>query len=189
VSPSWIKLAWIKLAWIKLARIALGCSLLVAAGCSSLSTDVPHAFDLSGDWVIVGSAPDAQVGHPARTGHSDRAGRHGRGANVGFDPATLPMIDAQAMVIEQDATSMGIAYQNGTYRDVSWGERDLRLAEVEAGWDGPDLVIETEGRSYDMVERYRLGSDGNLRLEIHLDPARGDQINVVHIYRRRVGAQ
>ena len=157
--------------------IALGCSLLVAAGCSSLSTEVPHAFDLSGDWVIAGAAPDA--------GHPDRAGRHGRGAHVGFDPATLPMIDARAMVIEQDATSMGIAYQNGTYRDVSWGERDLRLAEVAAGWDGPDLVIETEGRSYDMVERYRLGSDGNLRLEIRLDPARGDQINVVHVYRRR----
>jgi hypothetical protein len=170
---------------IKLAWIALGCSLLVVVGCSNLSTEVPHAFDLSGDWVIAGAAPGAEVERPDRAGHSERAGRHGRGGHVGFDPATLPMIDARAMVIEQDATSMGIAYQNGTYRDVSWGERDLRLAEVAAGWDGPDLVIETESRSYDMVERYRLGADGNLHLEIRLDPAQGDQINVVQVYRRR----
>ena len=165
--------------------LALGCSLLVAAGCSSLSTDVPQAFDLSGDWVIAAAESEAEVVRPNRAGHSDRAGRHGRFGDVGFDPADLPMIDAQAMVIEQDATSMGIAYQSGIYRDVSWGERDLRLADVAAGWDGPDLVIETETVSYDMVERYQLGPDGDLRVEIHLEPARGDQINVVLVYRRR----
>ena len=95
------------------------------------------------------------------------------------------MIDARAMLIEQDATSMGIAYESGIYRDVSWGERDLRHVEVAAGWDGPDLVIETEGTSYDMVERYQLRPDGNLRVEIRVDRARGDQIKVVRVYHRR----
>lgn len=159
--------------------LALACISLIATGCSSLSTEVPKAFDLSGSWVITGVDSDAQAER------SDRARLHGRGTDVGFDPAALPMIDARAMIIEQDATSMGIAYQNGVYRDVSWGERELRHTEVAAGWDGPDLVIETEGRSYDMVERYQLGPDGNLRVEIHLDPARGERINRVHVYRRR----
>lgn len=165
--------------------VALVCLLLVGAGCSSLSTDVPVAFDLSGDWIISESESESQSPSDARIGQSDRARRRGHEADVGFDPAALPMIDARAMVIEQDATSMGIAYQNGTYRDVSWGERDLRFADVAAGWDGPDLVIETESGRYDMVERYQLSPDGYLRVEIHLDPARGKKINVVHIYRRR----
>lgn len=161
--------------------IALGCLLLVAAGCSNLSTEVPEAFDLSGDWIISDSDSDSD----AQVERSDRARRRGYGPDMGFDPAALPMIDARAMIIEQDSTSMGIAYQDGTYRDVSWGERDLRLADVSAGWDGPDLVIETEGVSYEMVERYQLSSDGHLRVEIRLDPARGERINVVNIYRRR----
>ena len=171
--------------------IALVCLLLVGAGCSSLSTDVPVAFNLSGDWIISESESESESESDsgpdsnAPIERSDRARSHGRGADIGFDRAALPMIDARAMVIEQDATSMGIAYQNGTYRDVSWGERDLRLADVAAGWDGPDLVIETESRSYDMVERYQLRPDGNLRVVIHLDPARGEKIKVVRVYRRR----
>ena len=165
--------------------IALVCLLLVGAGCSSLSTNVPVAFDLSGDWIISESESESGPDSGAPSEQSDRVRRRGHGADIGFDRAALPMIDARAMVIEQDATSMGIAYQNGTYRDVSWGERDLRLVDVAAGWDGPDLVIETESGSYDMVERYQLSPDGNLRVVIHLNPARGEKIKVVRIYRRR----
>jgi hypothetical protein len=89
------------------------------------------------------------------------------------------------MHIEQDVDSMGVAYREGTYRDVSWGDRELRLADVEAGWDGPELIIRTESPSYDMIERYRLSDDGNrIHLAIDLQPAHGEELKLRRIYLR-----
>ncbi len=102
-----------------------------------------------------------------------------------LDAAGVPMLGASGMVIEQNADSMGIAYREGGYRDISWGARKLRLADVQAGWDGADLVIETETVTYDMVERYRLSDEGQrLEVDIRIEPAQGDEIKLVRVYRR-----
>lgn len=156
------------------------CMSLVAGGCSSnLSTEAPPRFDLSGDWVLQGE-PDLP---PMRD--RDRP-RGGQVRPMGLDPMNLPMLQARSMVIEQNADSMGIAYESGAYRDISWGLRKLRLADVRAGWDGPDLLIRTRTSTYDLLERYALGDDGqDLTLEIHLEPAYGKDLNLVRDYRRR----
>lgn len=154
------------------------CAALVACS-SNLATEVPPRLDLSGDWVLDGE-PELP---PMRDRERPRGGSE---RPRGVDPMRLPMLEARGMVIEQNADSMGIAYENGAYRDISWGSRALRLADVRAGWDGSDLVIRTRTSTYDLLERYQLSEDGrDLRLEIQLDPAFGKDLNLVREYRRR----
>ena len=157
--------------------LVLSAALMMLGCASNLATEVPPRFDISGSWTL-----ESDVDRP-----EGRNGQHGRGGrrDLRFDPALLPMLYARGMRIEQDVDSMGVGYREGAYRDVSWGTRKLRLADVEAGWDGPDLVIRTESPSYDMTERYRLSEDGKrMHAIIDIEPAHGEKLRLRHVYLR-----
>ena len=131
-------------------RLTLVLLLLGAGGCTNvpLEADAPAGFDLSGDWSLVteeGSAPGG-----------------GGGRDSGFLAQDFPLLVAQQLRIEQDASSMGVEYGRGKYRDVTWGERRRGVWEVNAGWHEGNLHIFSEASDVSAREVYRLENDGRM---------------------------
>lgn len=94
----------------------------------------------------------------------------------------FPGLTAKEMIIEQDATSMGIDYLGGGYRDLTWGERERGRFDIDAGWDeDARLVVHVAGDDIDYHEIWELSEDGErLTLLIKLS---GKQVNTVEIVR------
>ncbi len=79
------------------------------------------------------------------------------------------------MVIEQNADSMGIEYDRGAYRDISWGERSRGLWTVTTGWDEEgQLVVRSKAKDADAVEVMSL-SAGAQTLTVNLRIKAGEQ--------------
>ena len=106
----------------------------MGVGCASvkLSTQVPAGFDLSGQWVLVPELSDETPDPRKLRARSERKELEHRKvlskerARIGsllFMTQDFPVLLAQRMDIEQNADSMGIEYDRGGYRDVSWGKR------------------------------------------------------------------
>lgn len=128
-----------------------GCRLLVvllaliACGCGSIPLDAapPAGFDLNGHWVLDSKQKDVP---PRRDGQ--------------FLGQDFPLLVSEEMTIEQDARSMGIEYEGGGYRDVTWGERRRGVWEVRAGWHEGDLHIYSKAPDTSAVEVWHLSNDG-----------------------------
>jgi hypothetical protein len=174
------------------ARFVTVCLVLVA-GCSNLATTAPQGKDLSGHWILNHEQSDPLPAiNPSRgRGGTQREGRtrRGRGVGGGFvDPSfQFPVLATQEMVIEQDASSMGIDYGGGSYRDVSWGERERGRFDVDAGWneDG-NLVVRMQSDDIDYKETYRLSEDGaRLTLRIEISGEHLSDVDFVRSYDRK----
>ena len=163
--------------------------LLLLVACSTLDTDVPRGFDLSGTWVLDAQASDAPPDLDAIRRREDRDVLRGRqadaAASAAFAVQDFRVLTADRLVIEQDDESMGIRYDGETYRDVSWGERQRDLWTVRTGWQEGDLVIQsirgrTKGR-----EAFSLEAGGRrLRVRVSIETD-GEDVRAVRVFERR----
>ena len=127
-----------------LRLVLIACAALVAAGCTSLSVEVPAGVNLSGHWTINVSLSDAPP------------------------PRGNPALRTREMTIEQDASSMGIDYAKAAYRDISWGKRNRAGYEIEAGWEQDVLIVRSKAQRRSVTETYRL-DQGNNRLHLRVE--------------------
>ena len=176
---------------------ALGAGLLMAlAGCGSVPLDpeAPAGFDLNGHWVINLALSDPAPNERRLQAQADRAllemdrmGQRRRMGMLAFVTADFPVLASKSMIIEQDAQSMGIRYESGAYRDVSWGERRRGLWEVEAGWTEEGLVIASKADDARATETMRLRKSGRqLAISIEIKSA-GDGLSAVRVFDRVSG--
>ncbi len=94
------------------------------------------------------------------------------------------MLSANGMTIEQNSDSMGMRFEQGRYRDVSWGTRERGLWKINAGWNEGQLYIISEASDASAKEILRV-EDGNERLIVNIDlEADGDSISIRRVFRR-----
>lgn len=163
---------------------------LTLAACTTLNLDStpPAGYNLSGTWLINTQLSDPPPA-PGRNGDSGAArdgGRRGAGPNGGgggqprlpdrssrltfaFLIQDFPVLAAQRLKIEQNRDSMGIDFDRGSYRDVSWGERERGIWDVTAGWDEAGvLTILSESTDARALERLQL-SENERQLSVEFD--------------------
>ena len=168
-------------------RAALLAALCLAA-CAPLDTRVPTGFDLSGEWVLDESASDAPLDLNAIRSREDRNVARGRqsdaGASATFVVQDFPVLAAKRLSIEQNADSLGIRYDNGIYRDISWGLRERDFWNVRTGWEEGALVVRSSRGDVTGVETLTLGNAGQrLRVAVRVDTAAED-VRAVRVFRR-----
>ena len=141
--------------------------LLMAGGCGGIPLDdrAPAGFDLGGQWVLNAAESDPPPDAQSIQNRADRAfaeGREGRsrGGAFAFIAQDFPVLQSKSMVIEQNRDSMGIRYDRGAYRDVSWGERRRGVWKMSAGWFEGDLIILSKAADARARETMRLAADG-----------------------------
>jgi len=149
---------------------------LLVAGCGSNApaVDVPASFDLSGTWQLLPGQSDVPP-----TLLQLRA----RGGFLHLVTSDFCILEARSLRIEQDARSMGIACDEGTWRDVSWGERRRGLWEVQSGWRQDALVILSTAEDAEAIETFRLEGQRVLSILIELN-AGGERIAITRTYTR-----
>ncbi len=157
--------------------------------CAPLDTDVPRGFDLSGEWILVEGMSDGPPDITAIRRREDRAVVRGRQANArgsaAFVVQDFPVLGAERLSIEQNADSMGIRYDEGVYRDISWGVRERDFWTVRVGWEEGALVIRSQRGETNGVERLALEDAGSrLRVTAKID-TEGEDVRVTRVYRRR----
>ena len=161
--------------WVALALVLLGVS---ACGSQPPSTTLPAGFNLSGTWALVAAESDVPP-----TLIRLRA----RGGWLHLVVQDFPIIAARRVRIEQDASSMGMSFDGGAWRDVSWGERERGLWTIQAGWLDDALVILSQAEDASARETYQQSADGRrLTVRIELE-AGGEDILLRRVY-QRIGA-
>lgn len=171
--------------------------ILALGGCSSQPLDAqpPQRFDLSGTWLLqadLSDAPPNPKGFEPRSptaGGSGRGGRRGasrRRGGLSFVAHDFPVLVAERMTIEQNPDSMGIDYDRGGYRDVSWGMRTRGLWEVDTGWDeSGQLVQRWKASDAQALEVMTLSPDRQ-QLSVVLQIKTGEQdVEVRRVFSRR----
>ena len=164
--------------------------LVLVAGCeSTLEEPPPPIFDLSGVWELNSQASDAAPDLREIRRLEDRDVLRGRQrdaeASSIFVTEDFPVLDAARMTIEQDARSMGIRYGDGTYRDISWGERERGFWTIRAGWREGALVIDSRRNLTRGRETMRLEQGGRrLRVEVSVETG-GRDVDSVRVFERR----
>jgi len=128
---------------------------LLFAGCSAtpLNPVPPTGYAVTGNWELL---PDQSDAPPAPLA------LRARGGMLGLVAQDFAVLRARRMTIEQDHDSMGISYDGGEYRDVSWGDRKRGLWEVRAGWLDGQLVIISKASDADARETLSLSADGQV---------------------------
>lgn len=162
---------------VRARRLAVIAALLLG-GCSSIDLESrpPAGFDLSGDWVLVSGASD--------TAPSRRRLR-AQGGMLAFVTQDFPVLRASAMHIDQSRDSMGVRYDAGDYRDVSWGTRKRGLWEVRAGWHEGSLIILSDARDAQARETLTLSADGQrLTVDVQVKSS-GDDVDVTRVFLRQ----
>lgn len=178
------------------------CHWLVAAamvccmtGCSGLQLDLApsRTVALSGAWVVdaaasdnVGSAlrPDAKRGDAGKRLSTQAEIRRIRlGSGLAFVAQDIQVLQAQRMEIELAEDSMGVQHFPGVYRDVSWGIKERGIWQVHAGWQEDVLVIASQTKGIDVLERYQLLDPNRLVISVDIR-ADGNQRLVNLAFRR-----
>ena len=171
---------------------AIGLAALLAAfglgACTSLDTNVPASFDLTGRWVLDELASDAPPDLEAIRRREDRQVARGRQSNprgsAAFVVQDFPILRARDLSIEQDAASMGMRFDQGRYRDVSWGERQREFWTVRAGWEDNALVIRSTRGGTAGTETLALEDGGNtLRVSVRVK-TEGEDVRAVRVFTR-----
>ena len=136
------------------------------SGCAGIDLDTTNTggVTLEGTWLIDFTASDSLLdarltGESAGSGLRSR-GRRGQlqaragGSGLAFVAHDFHILNADKLVVEQNPDSMGVNYQPGVYRDISWGERRRGLWTVNAGWQERTLVIISEADDLRVEERF-----------------------------------
>lgn len=106
-------------------------------------------------------------------------------ASSAFVTEDFPVVKAQRMTIEQDNGSMGIRYDDGPYRDVSWGARERDHWRVQAGWRDGALVIRSRRDLTEGVETMRLERGGErLRVAVAVKTG-GRDVHALRVFDRQ----
>ena len=170
------------------ALLVIG-SLLQGCAGYDLSPLNPTGTDLSGTWVLdfaqsnsvadLGSMSQAR----GRLGSRREALRIAKGSDLEFVSVDFQVLKADKIQIELSKDSMGIRYFPGVYRDISWGERQRGLWEVNAGWEEGNLLIISDAKDLQVIETLILDGD-QLTIEVALD-GDGVEREVVRVFNRR----
>jgi len=155
--------------------LLLGCWLV--AGCTSVSLDdqAPAGFDLGGNWVL----------DPASSEVTPEVRRlRQRGVSIAMVAQDFVVLRCRRMEIEQNADSMGVAYDDGSYRDISWGVRDRGLWEVNAGWDEGALRILSRAHDAKAEETMTLADAGRRLVVRVLVEADNDHLDITRTFVR-----
>ena len=161
---------------------------IALCACSTLDTDVPRSFDLTGHWVLDERSSDAPPDLDAIRRREDRKVARGRqsdpSGSAAFVTQDFPILSATVLQIEQDAASMGIRYAEDVYRDVSWGERKREFWTVRAGWQEQALVIRSTRGGTKGTETFTL-EDGGRRLRVTVRVAtEGEDVHALRVFVR-----
>lgn len=157
-----------------MTRLLLLASAAVLAACSTLDLEptAPAGFDLSGTWLINPVLSDAAPQRGRSQSDTEREGvrsarppRRPSLLGLSFITQDFPVLAARRLRIEQNRDSMGMDFDRGTYRDVSWGERERGLWRVRAGWNEGDLVVVSDGEDARVEERFAM-LDAGARLKV-----------------------
>jgi hypothetical protein len=163
--------------FVRAALIGLG--LVLIGGCSSgvvLDTKPPLDFSLGGVWVL-----DPLNSDPAPKPQQLRK----RGFGIAMAAQDFPVMYTRRMRIEQSADSVGIEYDGGEYRDLSWGVRRRGLWEVNAGWEEGELLILSKAADAKARETLQLGDAGR-RLVVHIEVSSdGQNLSLVRTFTRQ----
>ena len=145
-------------------------------GCQGLDlAQTPlKSIRLSGIWVVDAGAsddlraftlPPSERRRP-KLSVREEIRRIGLGSGLAFVVQDFQIIDANQIVIEQGRNSMGVKHIPGTYRDVTWGDRERDIWRIQAGWQETDLVIFSTAKGLRVLERYQLVNQNRLRLDL-----------------------
>lgn len=164
---------------------------LAAAACGGVPLDEqpPVRYEIGGQWVLNTELSDPPPNTRQIMARADRDFAEGRiglpsGGALAFVTQDFPVLEAKSMVIEQDSDSMGIRYDTGVYRDVSWGERKRGLWKVSAGWFEGDLVILSKATDATGRETFRLSESGQT-LEVVVEAnSDGEKLMATRVFER-----
>ena len=176
-------------------RNFIGAGAMVAlAACSGIPLEVepPRRFEIAGQWVLNAALSDPPPNTRQIMAQADQDFVRGRigmpsGGALAFVTQDFPVLEAKSMVIEQDADSMGIRYDTGVYRDVSWGERKRGLWKVSAGWHEGDLVIFSKASDATGRETFRLSDNGQTLVVAVEANSDGEKLAVQRVFERVPG--
>ena len=163
-----------------LRTVLLSAVLVVAAACSSqvvLDHTPPQNCSLGGTWLLDPLDSDAAP--------KQRDLRR-RGFSIAVAAQDFAVLRTRRMLIEQSSDSVGIEYDGGVYRDLSWGVRKRGLWEVNAGWqeDGQLLVL-SEAPDAKARETFGLDPTGT-RLVVQIEiSADGQALELVRTFTRQ----
>lgn len=168
-------------------------ALLGACKSTPLLGAAPAQFDLSGRWVLLADLSDlpprgrrlSDTPIPPKVENRQQRvqrGRQDRGG-LAFVAHDFPVMAAQRMTIEQNQDSMGIDYDRGRYRDLSWGERERGMWTVVTGWNElGELVSRWRASDAKAQETYQLSGDGQ-QLTVLLAVKTGtDKLDLRRVY-------
>ena len=176
--------------------IVIACLVIATIGCTGINLDTvnPVGVNLSGQWLVDFSdsdvVPDLRnrpQGKPSRRvqGSVNReALRVADGSALAFIAHDFQVLRADKLTIEQNRDSMGLDYQPGVYRDVTWGERQRGLWEVQAGWEEQQLVIISNARNMRVEERLQMVGSDLLEVQVYID-AGGEQLEFLRVFNRQ----
>lgn len=158
------------------------------AACSTprLSPEVRSGFDISGSWTLDPSRSDVAPDSARLVDQMDRdlirgarsstlRNRIGDGTIFAFIGQDFPVLLAERLTIEQSRESLGIRYEPGTYRDVSFGEKERGLWTISAGWDDRgSFVIFSDSDDIRATEAHTLLDASTLRIRLSVRADGGD---------------
>lgn len=139
---------------------------LVACGAaqSSFNTNVPSGIDLSGNWKVDLEQSDGGINRTESQREFEKASIDGKvSASLGslyYAEQDFPIVGSERLEIQQDSRSIGILYGPGKYRDLVWGLQSRGEWEIDIGWQGSRLTIESSVSHSRGVETYELDPDG-----------------------------
>lgn len=167
---------------------------------------MPAGVDLSGNWIIRSTDPEAQrrlreairktdgipddelFRLPTQQSSQSRSS-HNRRVRGGLVYVFLET--GSALKITQTPYGLFIAFDRAVVEEFRFGEnRIVNVGEVEAqrvtGWEGSQLVVETLDRnSMKLTERFQLSHDGMvLERTINLRSKGGEQETIVQTFDR-----
>ena len=173
----------------RLAKAAFGVALAAAGGaCAALDVTPPAGFDLTGEWTLDADAsdptPDMRAIRRRADRRFERKKSEGATAAAAFMLQDFPVLAATRLSIEQNADSMGVHYDEHTYRDVSWGEREWDFWIIRAGWQDGALVVSSARGATRGTETYVLEAGGDrLRVRVRVETD-GEHLEAARVYQR-----
>jgi hypothetical protein len=158
---------------ISICTVFFALSMMGCQGLDLAQTPL-KSIQLSGIWVVDAGASDdlrAFTRPPSerrrpKLSVREEIRRIGLGSGLAFVVQDFQIIDANQIVIEQGRNSMGVKHIPGTYRDVTWGDRERNIWRIQAGWQETDLVIFSTAKGLRVLERYQLVNQNRLRLDL-----------------------
>lgn len=164
-------------------RLAIGAGVLASVligGCASgvvLDPNPPQNFRLGGVWLL-----DPLDSDPAPKSQQLRK----RGFGIAMAAQDFPVMHTRRMRIEQSADSVGIEYDDGEYRDLTWGVRQRGLWEVNAGWEEDGrLLILSQAADAKARETLQL-MDAGRRLVVNIEvSADGQRLTLLRTFIRQ----